>query len=1195
MSMERRRRQTDEVLYELNHLGEDEDAYIEAERERRQERLRHDIDRHVLRAGIIGSGEIPDETRRGLDKIIDKHAVIESRRKRIVDTSNNHLKHVNYKRTTKERDDEMESQKQYVEGGTKIYPTPPSTPKDRRRSLGITAKQQNARTKFTELNRTVNITDKDYAESTSLNPDELRAQRYNPKSPLAREVPFGKNMDISSTIKARNKALGALSKSIKLQKAIKPSKPNQRARIRIIKARLDRKLGEARYSKQIKTKFAHDYTPDDVGEFINSPEQRARALHLVDLVQKNRKLQEFMNSPEGSVANRLYVNKGIKMNPKKWLEKTRRQEAKQRLAAPIIQETGEGVTFRKVRPTTPDIQTFGDYKVPMHPTNAFLIRPNNPDNFMNIVKELRGSQNTHVRRLSHGTTKQTSIRKSDVEGLPVGGMQLRHHAEVLAANGQTLKRGDILFRRVGAEPKDRYTYGAVGDTYYIENEIFNAKPFTVSRSTRQASWLPNDPADPDYAVKEYESGTDLLEDKYTKNNKPFRYREQKYTSNDTGNIIDETPNIPASRVIGTQSDNPVSPPISNVSTESEFAFKLNNHYNISKRKPVGFDATGNVVFADDEYIPSEAGNSFNPYQPVFSPKDLNPSEYKTNTEEDWDLDALSESGGQDWNPTTHTTQIDSTLQKIHMLLEESENPALLGEQRQKKRMEAKVMLHQYMPLGDNDPDRVLDFIRDNNITRWSPEVYSFSRVNAEKYSKQKNAFLNPNTTRQKWMRFIYRGKDECDICKQFDGKVYRVDDENRPVIPRLEEWSGTGPVTHPNCRCMWAKTFSEESLSNQEKRQIPIFSFKVSKTRDELITHALKRHAEGADKESVFEELVDNHGVSGLMARQIVESIKWKTAKQRVAGEDDVENIKRKQKIRRMRKKIAKPTILNAKINIMRSKITNMQKTNTFGQHSVIDQEGNILEKSGYDHFDMARDYFGLNTKENNNRPEISDHHIHKMLADNNWIRVQNFTRSKNPHLSIHAATPITPQQAKTLLQLHEENPNTDIGYFIGPTVETAINGSVPSMKQVLMESRKAFRTRVAKAQESIALFKKQKLGPQHEEGFGFDPRHGDFVTPQSARERYGKTGVSLHFIATTDNLGPVENILEALDEIGEQHFIGGWKSSTGFKTDAAYVLNTNDPQEVILHLKRYNQEASYSIGPSGNTFFIRNPYFIKH
>ena len=130
------------------------------------------------------------------------------------------------------------------------------------------------------------------------------------------------------------------------------------------------------------------------------------------------------------------------------------------------------------------------------------------------------------------------------------------------------------------------------------------------------------------------------------------------------------------------------------------------------------------------------------------------------------------------------------------------------------------------------PTRQEDFINGKKVINdFSKELYGMvlkSLKTTQRGAKQKAAFLDPSTTRQKWMRFIYRGKEECDICRQFDGKVYRVDDENRPVIPSIEEWGGHGPVTHPNCRCKWAKVFSEESLKNQENRQTPIFSFRTS-------------------------------------------------------------------------------------------------------------------------------------------------------------------------------------------------------------------------------------------------------------------------------------------------------------------------------------------------------------------------------
>jgi len=89
--------------------------------------------------------EIDDDITRDLSNIVKKHEKINSRKKKIIDTAGTHLKHVDYKRTPQERDDEMKSQEQYISDGTKIYPTPPNKPKDRRRALGISAKLLKAR------------------------------------------------------------------------------------------------------------------------------------------------------------------------------------------------------------------------------------------------------------------------------------------------------------------------------------------------------------------------------------------------------------------------------------------------------------------------------------------------------------------------------------------------------------------------------------------------------------------------------------------------------------------------------------------------------------------------------------------------------------------------------------------------------------------------------------------------------------------------------------------------------------------------------------------------------------------------------------------------------------------------------------------------------------------------------------------
>jgi len=84
-------------------------------------------------------------------------------------------------------------------------------------------------------------------------------------------------------------------------------------------------------AKQIALRLAK--LGDDVPVASDTPEQ-ARARKLITAVQKNRKLQGPMNTIEGRKANKLFVEKGIKINPKKSLKLQRMKEAlKKRVAA----------------------------------------------------------------------------------------------------------------------------------------------------------------------------------------------------------------------------------------------------------------------------------------------------------------------------------------------------------------------------------------------------------------------------------------------------------------------------------------------------------------------------------------------------------------------------------------------------------------------------------------------------------------------------------------------------------------------------------------------------------------------------------------------------------------------------------------------------------------------------------------------
>jgi len=72
--------------------------------------------------------------------------------------------------------------------------------------------------------------------------------------------------------------------------------------------------------------------------------------------------------------------------------------------------------------------------------------------------------------------------------------------------------------------------------------------------------------------------------------------------------------------------------------------------------------------------------------------------------------------------------------------------------------------------------------------------------------------LDPRKKRNIWLQYVYvsgggkkKKKGKCEICGPFDGKIFHIDSEDRPCIPRLEEWDGIRPVTHPNCKCKWVK------------------------------------------------------------------------------------------------------------------------------------------------------------------------------------------------------------------------------------------------------------------------------------------------------------------------------------------------------------------------------------------------------
>ena len=154
-----------------------------------------------------------------------------------------------------------------------------------------------------------------------------------------------------------------------------------------------------------------------------------------------------------------------------------------RTAKPIIQETGEGITFRKVnpRPGFPGGKdTYGYHKVPMHPSNAVLIRPKDPKKYKDMINHFRKIHETNdFAKYTQGSVQQSiplHSLKNDIRHM--SGDKLKFHADISGAKGKAFKKGDILMRRVGGRP-EKGKYGTVGETFYIEEdspvgEVFNA-------------------------------------------------------------------------------------------------------------------------------------------------------------------------------------------------------------------------------------------------------------------------------------------------------------------------------------------------------------------------------------------------------------------------------------------------------------------------------------------------------------------------------------------------------------------------------------------------------------------------------------------------------------------------------------------------------------------------------------------------
>lgn len=173
-------------------------------------------------------------------------------------------------------------------------------------------------------------------------------------------------------------------------------------------------------------------------------------------------------------------------------------------------------------------------------------------------------------------------------------------------------------------------------------------------------------------------------------------------------------------------------------------------------------------------------------------------------------------------------------------------------------------------------ERDWDEIDYNTREKIKKEVANFNWSAYEKLNKDGTGVaratrgVNPNKAKHKVLRFEYVSNSDCPICKEFDGKTYSIDSDERPIIPRLESQGGKGgrPYTHPNCKCVWRNVFQEavtakdydraskwygkgfEELTQMEKKMAIIDMLKSSL--------GMEKAGEAYKIQKILDDVVDN-------------------------------------------------------------------------------------------------------------------------------------------------------------------------------------------------------------------------------------------------------------------------------------------------------------------------------------------------
>jgi len=171
---------------------------------------------------------------------------------------------------------------------------------------------------------------------------------------------------------------------------------------------------------------------------------------------------------------------------------------------------------------------------------------------------------------------------------------------------------------------------------------------------------------------------------------------------------------------------------------------------------------------DDEYT-EEVNTSYDQEQPIGD----EPQALNTELSNSEPIDAKT---GQDFLDIQYGGEVsDEIRRKIKSDIERSESPEHIDD-----------LIRWAERLGVNPDDYIQVFEEEGYM--YEEEYFANESLNLDGTGMARaTRGINPNTTPQQLLTFVYVSKSECPICKQYDGQTWSKDSPNRPVIPRLEK------------------------------------------------------------------------------------------------------------------------------------------------------------------------------------------------------------------------------------------------------------------------------------------------------------------------------------------------------------------------------------------------------------------------